>query len=508
MVPGLGEGFDPGGVLIAVGRQLCYAMVIFVPVAITTQLLGRRLPAVRQALWLLVVVRLVLPPDLASVHSVRAWWFPEAPPAVGVAFVGHGSAMVPGHSGVPASLSAAPAQTSVRIDGYAWTPGRTAAAGWMGLWILGTVWTWRRFRERRRLALAALETPVDTRRITSRVEVWRRRFRIRRRVQVWTGDVAVGPFTVGVIRPRIFLPRRLLTGGDALDAKTLDAILGHEMAHIARLDDLRLGLMHGLRAVYFFFPVAWIVAARLDEISEQLCDQWVLWKGIVPPRDYARALVRVLELGQPTAGAVAALGFSKRRFIMRLNHILRARPRRRPGTWPSLAVVALLGAVVLPMATVTPTAIAADPPQVEPQPMAAGAEPPMLLSHPLPDARVTASFGPMQHPIKGEKVHHDGLDLVKPEGEPVLAAADGRVLEADLEAGDHGILLVIDHGHGVVTRYSHLSALDVSQGDIVRSGQAVAKVGNTGLSTGPHLHFEVLLNGEPVDPKPFLDGDC
>ena len=105
MVPGLGEGFDPGGVLIAVGRQLCYAMVIFVPVAITTQLLGRRLPAVRQALWLLVVVRLVLPPDLASVHSVRAWWFPEAPPAVGVAFVGHGSAMVPGHSGVPASLT-------------------------------------------------------------------------------------------------------------------------------------------------------------------------------------------------------------------------------------------------------------------------------------------------------------------------------------------------------------------------------------------------------------------
>ena len=98
---------------------------------------------------------------------------------------------------------------------------------------------------------------------------------------------------------------------------------------------------------------------------------------------------------------------------------------------------------------------------------------------------------------------HEGLDIACPHGHPVGAAAAGTILEAG-PAGAYGNLVLIDHGGGIVTAYGHNSAILVSAGEKVKAGEIIAREGSTGRSTGPHIHFEVRINGEPRDPRPFL----
>ncbi|GIG65868.1 M23 family metallopeptidase [Phytomonospora endophytica] len=100
-------------------------------------------------------------------------------------------------------------------------------------------------------------------------------------------------------------------------------------------------------------------------------------------------------------------------------------------------------------------------------------------------------------------VLHAGIDLAAPTGTPVYAAHRGKVSEAGW-AGTYGYLVVIDHGKGLQTYYAHNSALTVSSGDTVEAGDPISKVGNTGYSFGPHSHFEVHLDGEKIDPMPYL----
>jgi murein DD-endopeptidase MepM/ murein hydrolase activator NlpD len=98
---------------------------------------------------------------------------------------------------------------------------------------------------------------------------------------------------------------------------------------------------------------------------------------------------------------------------------------------------------------------------------------------------------------------HSGLDLAAPEGTAIRAAAAGRA-KVLWNPGGYGLYLVVDHGGGIQTLYGHLSAAQVQDGDTVQGGQQIARMGSTGLSTGPHLHFEVRRSGRPVDPTPYL----
>jgi murein DD-endopeptidase MepM/ murein hydrolase activator NlpD len=118
---------------------------------------------------------------------------------------------------------------------------------------------------------------------------------------------------------------------------------------------------------------------------------------------------------------------------------------------------------------------------------------------------VTSGFGKRVHPITHQVSSHDGIDLSAAKGTRILASRSGRVTFAG-EAGGYGLLVIVDHGQGVETRYGHASALLVKAGQEVKAGQAIAKVGSTGRSTGPHLHFEVRRQGRPVDPWPLLAG--
>ncbi|MGF1935819.1 MAG: murein hydrolase activator EnvC family protein [Nostoc sp. ChiQUE02] len=119
------------------------------------------------------------------------------------------------------------------------------------------------------------------------------------------------------------------------------------------------------------------------------------------------------------------------------------------------------------------------------------------------DASTSSPFGWRIHPILGYRRFHAGLDFAASYGSKIRAADSGRVIFAGWYGG-YGRAVIIDHGNGMTTLYGHTSELYVSEGQAVERGQAIAAVGSTGFSTGPHLHFEVRRNGTPVDPANYL----
>ena len=121
------------------------------------------------------------------------------------------------------------------------------------------------------------------------------------------------------------------------------------------------------------------------------------------------------------------------------------------------------------------------------------------------DASITSSFGMRRHPVLGGVRMHTGVDMPAPSGTRIHAAQSGLVVFSGWKRG-YGFCITIDHGGGVATLYAHCSQLLVNVGETVSRGQVIARVGTTGLSTGNHLHFEVRINGEPVDPEPYIRG--
>lgn len=145
---------------------------------------------------------------------------------------------------------------------------------------------------------------------------------------------------------------------------------------------------------------------------------------------------------------------------------------------------------------------------VEPAPAEDEAKIKFML--PLVQGKLTAKFGNMKNPYTKKIVHHNGIDIASPKGTDVFAAADGKVVtvSTDVEKmkgpGKH---LIIEHENGYSTFYSHLDSVLVKVDQLVSSGDVIAKVGTTGMSTGPHLHFEIRKNNEPRNPLDYLEID-
>ncbi len=116
---------------------------------------------------------------------------------------------------------------------------------------------------------------------------------------------------------------------------------------------------------------------------------------------------------------------------------------------------------------------------------------------------VTGSFGERIDPFNGEGAFHTGVDISTAYGQAVIAPADGMVVFAS-EAVGYGRLLILEHGHGISTRYGHLASFTIAIGQSVRRGNVIGYVGRSGRSTGPHLHYEVRIQGVPVNPHKYL----
>jgi len=126
--------------------------------------------------------------------------------------------------------------------------------------------------------------------------------------------------------------------------------------------------------------------------------------------------------------------------------------------------------------------------------------------NPLDGARLSSGYGMRTHPVLGGRRGHKGIDLAGPTGTPIYATADGVVSRADWFSS-YGLYVSLEHGGSLQTRYGHMSRLNVAAGQRVRKGEIIGYVGSTGRSTGPHLHYEVRVNGEAVNPIPYMQAD-
>jgi murein DD-endopeptidase MepM/ murein hydrolase activator NlpD len=119
------------------------------------------------------------------------------------------------------------------------------------------------------------------------------------------------------------------------------------------------------------------------------------------------------------------------------------------------------------------------------------------------EGQVTGSFGERIDPFNGEGAFHSGVDIGSTYGNQIIAPADGVVVTTET-LGGYGKIIMMDHGSGISTRYGHLSGFAVTPGQRVQRGDVIGYVGESGRSTGPHLHYEVRINGTPVNPYKYL----
>jgi murein DD-endopeptidase MepM/ murein hydrolase activator NlpD len=353
---------------------------------------------------------------------------------------------------------------------------------------------------RRRLHVHRLlraSSPASDLRVLAIADSWRRHLGVRRRVRVLISDREAAPFTVGLLRPVIYLPSLVVA-----DDRCLEPAIAHEMAHVARWDALWLGVERALAVLYFFHPLVHVAARRVDEARERLCDAEVVSRGRLARRAYAGGLVDVLRLDLKVAG-MPTIGARKRRLAVRITDIMSRQRSDRASRATAFTTAALAGAFLLPLAGGTADSAAVS----EPAAAAVIVSAHLQLDNPVPGSRVSWRWGPGRDPFNGKEVVHRGFDLAAEAGTAVRAPAEGTVVVAteDFEAEPAaGTVIIIDHGSGITTRYTHLGTLEVHQGQRVQRGDVIAGVGSTGRSTGPHVHFEVRVDDEPVDPADFV----
>lgn len=309
------------------------------------------------------------------------------------------------------------------------------------------------------------------------------------RIEVRVSPDHGAPFLTGLARPLLVVPAGF--GERAGDA----AIIDHELVHARRVDPRLNAVVRALGVLVWFNPF-WFALERGRRLAvEMACDGAVV-RRLEPGRArlYARAL---LDAVKADSGPSITVGFGvdyKKALKMRLSHILNPSPktdalRLLGGAACALALLAGLGSAQAALAA----GVRNDAP---------------VFTHSVLEGRVSSTYGPRSLDLPVPPFH-GGLDIAAPLGSSIRAPAGGQVAFAGdnyRQLANWGHVVVIDHGGGWATLYAHLGDIHVSVGDRVSAGEIIAEVGMTGLSTGPHLHVEVLENGERRDPAAFLPG--
>jgi murein DD-endopeptidase MepM/ murein hydrolase activator NlpD len=188
---------------------------------------------------------------------------------------------------------------------------------------------------------------------------------------------------------------------------------------------------------------------------------------------------------------------------LNLERLVAAVDREKFGQGGPLLVLASLHSDVLPAATTQ--AMAGLETRLQRQERLRALLHLLPLSAPADDFYISSDFGMRLDPFTGQRAMHTGLDLVGKLRSPIYATAPGTVVEATYDRSGYGRMVLVDHGFGIQTRYAHLDRMQVKPGDAIALGQQVGTLGNTGRSTGPHLHYEILIDGRTVDPMRFME---
>ncbi|MEM7329490.1 MAG: M23/M56 family metallopeptidase [Pseudomonadota bacterium] len=350
-------------------------------------------------------------------------------------------------------------------------------------------------------------------RALARLWLGRRHVRKIARMAVYQGDVngaaiyvandAEMPFVWSPFgRPhhaRIVLPRHFLT---AFSEAEIAHIVRHEHAHIQRRDDEQGLVLRVLLAWLWMSPFAHHAFGRWAQACELQCDANIL-KGLPHPAraQYAKVLVEALQITANRVRQYPAASFSNDRLRnekMRISHIMSgSEPLIKTRTMQAFLVSAA-AAICVASGVGLASVAHADP---------AGktvSDKSTVTLESMVTGRLTAPFGKTFDPFRdGTYRVHKGVDIAAPIGTEITAPADGQIVEAtDLYEGQsaYGKVVVLQTANETLTLFSHLDTYRVSAGQRVKRGDLIATVGNTGKSTGPHVHIETLVAGEQVDP--------
>ncbi len=325
-------------------------------------------------------------------------------------------------------------------------------------------------------------------------------------IQLFIGAKFKIPFTFGITKPFIFLPQSFITWSP----EQRYCVLLHELSHLKRGDTFTYLIARFIIALFWLNPLAWVALRLLRLTQEEACDDRVINYG-VKPSNYASHLLDFLkEKRQAHPGA--ALGISSFKAIKsRIGQILNPNQRRSSlNLKMCLTALTIVFFLIISVTMFGPGVTAADgfnsnhknnsistSPEVN---IGAKTEAKTLnFIKPVPITKISNPFGWGIDPLTKKSHFHSGIDIPLSIGTPVKASAAGQVVKAQL-SGDYGILIIIVHENKFSTYYAKLSETLVKPGDQIKQGDIIGYSGNTGRSTGPHLHFEVHDQDRPIDP--------
>lgn len=323
------------------------------------------------------------------------------------------------------------------------------------------------------------------------------------------GACVAAPFTLGILRPRIYLP-------DSLRGAARQAVLLHEQTHIRRGDPLTKPLFYAAVCLHWFNPLAWLAFRGFERDMEAACDEAAVQGRPLPERSaYCETLLQFAVQGQRVPGS---LTFGQGSVKGRIVHLLHYRRLGAGALAVCIAVVGLCFAacMVRPELSAQPETTTATPESPATAETAQPAETPapVVQTSALPTLSDAANSPRFVCPVKYKYISrfatensHRGDDLCAAEGTEIYAAADGVVLAAQ-EHYSWGNFVEIDHGTDAdglrwVTLYAHMKSCAVVPGQTVTAGQVIGYVGSTGYTTGNACHFEMQVNGTLVEPRYF-----
>ncbi|MEZ5999403.1 peptidoglycan DD-metalloendopeptidase family protein [Hyphomonas sp.] len=291
------------------------------------------------------------------------------------------------------------------------------------------------------------------------------------------------PFLAGILKRSVYVPAALINREGA------QQVIVHELVHLKRGDLITRPLERLIADVFWFSPFAWWIRGQLDFWREAVVDDETV--ELTGDRiAYARTLTSAARVSRDEAVLpVAAFILRKKGTLkMRLNQLLTE--KQRPRRLGLVMAAALVCAAPLALAQGMLIKGAAAAP---------GAD--VTYSHAVLDkARLTSAFGMRLHPITEEVKQHAGVDLAEAEGVPVYAPTAGVIVSAASQ-GAYGNLVELQAGGETLLRFAQLKSMKVKPGDTVKPGDVIGALGQSGQATGPHLHFEVVRAGMPVDPQ-------
>jgi beta-lactamase regulating signal transducer with metallopeptidase domain len=319
----------------------------------------------------------------------------------------------------------------------------------------------------------------------------RNQYGIRFNVGLRVTNLVPTPALFGLFSPTVLIPRNIM---DLLNDGEWDCVFRHELSHYKRMD-IPVNLFSSIVAsAHWFNPLVWYSLHRMRIDQETACDASVLASSMLK-ETYIACIVKILEFGVTKRTVSAGVGFSgyKNQIVRRIIMIRNYQSHTKRAS--------LLGFVLLAMTAIfvlSSTFAAGKEQQVELTEPSAHAKEEVTFRLPA-SGKIVTDYGFQTHPITKKKTLHDGIDISNKKGTKIYAAADGKVIKAEYDS-QHGRIIMIEHKAGLQTEYRHLNELSVKVGDSVKSGTVIGFMGSTGQATGPHLHFSITKDGEYVDP--------